>query len=459
MRTSTINKTAARQVAGASCVGLFVTLFGYEFLGGGAWQLLVAAFAVTVIVSGWLIATRSTRFLTAPMLLASAVGIVWGGVDALSEGLLAGAGVVAFILAAQVLGDSLVRGGYDQLVRAMWVNLRWRTSWLALLGGYLLSWVFMFTSMPVMYAALYRYDDETRRTKSPVAKDLGILLARAYASAAVATPMGATVLVALAVTSVSLGGFLPAAVPLSLMLAPLALIGMSKRLSTLDEPEARPQIVPIEDGSTRSYLLLWGMVAALATMIAIVSVLHLPPLAGVSTGVITVALLWGFLGLRFVRGAPGGFSDWKEELSRYGERLSDGAVLIVAGSIAGTSLARTPAMDWIARTLSSFDVTIVGVAVTVIVVVGLRLVGMPPPAIVLVAGPVLARAVPLEPAAMAVLLVAASTFGFLISPASLTSAMVSSLTGWSPVEVSLSRQAPFVLLGGLVSAAYVMLIS
>lgn len=459
MFTRTMETTIARQVAGASCVGLFVTLFGYEFLGGGLWQPFVALFAAGGIISGWTIASRSTRLLTAPMLVASAAGIAWGGVEALSEGLMAGAGVVAFILAAQVLGDSLVRGGYDRLVRAMWVNLRWRTSWLALLGGYLLSWVFMFTSMPVMYAALYRYDDETRRTKSPVAKDLGILLARAYASAAIATPMGATVLVALAVTSVSLGEFLPAAIPLSLMMAPLALIGMSKRLSALDEPTERPRTVPVGDGSTRSYLLLWAMVGTLSLMIAIVSLLHLPPLAGVSAGVIAIALIWGFLGLRFVSGAPGGFPGWREELGRYGERLSDGALLIVAGSIAGTSLARTPAMDWIARTLSSFDVTIVGVAVTVVVVVGLRVVGMPPPAIVLVAGPVLARAVALEPAAMAVLLVAASTFGFLISPSSLTSAMVSSLTGWSPVEVSLRRQAPFVLLAGLLSCAYVMLIS
>jgi hypothetical protein len=341
----------------------------------------------------------------------------------------------------------------------MWVDFRWRTSWLALLGGYLLSWVFMFTSMPVMYAALFRYDDETRRTKSAVAKDLGILLARAYASAAVATPMGATVLVALAVTSVSLGEFLPAAIPLSLMLAPLALIGMSNRLSTLDEPEGRPRSVAVEGGSKRSYLLLWTMVGALSLMIAIVSLLHIPPLAGVSAGVISIAIVWGLLGLRFVPIAPGGFPGWKQEVGRYGERLSDGALLIVAGSIAGTSLARTPAMDWIARNLSSFDVTIVGVAVTVVVVVGLRLVGMSPPAIVLVAGPVLARAVPLEAAAMAVLLVASSTFGFLISPSSLTSAMVSSLTGWSPVEVSLTRQAPFVLFGGLLSCAYVMVIS
>jgi hypothetical protein len=60
---------------------------------------------------------------------------------------------------------------------------------------------------------------------------------------------------------------------------------------------------------------------------------------------------------------------------------------------------------------------------------------------------------------MAVLLVVASTFSFLISPASLTSAMVSSLTGWSPVEVSLSRQLPFVALASVLSCGYVLLIS
>ena len=367
--------------------------------------------------------------------------------------------MIAFILAAQILGDALVRGGYDRLIRALWSEIRWRTAWLALLGGYVLSWVFMFTSMPVMYSALYHYDDAAREARSPVAKDLGILLARAYGAAAVATPMGATVLVALAVTSVSLGDFLIVATPLSLMMMPLALIGLGGRLRVLDEPGGRLVAERAPEGSRFAYSLLWAMVAALMTMIAIVSIFHLPPLSAVSLGAIIIAVVWGFLGVRFVPDAPGGFNGWGPELARYGRRLSDGGLLILAGSVVGTSLARTPLMDSLAAALSELNITIVGMVITIVVVVTLRIVGMPPPAIVLVAGPVLVRAVPLDADAMAVLLVVASIFGFLISPASLTSAIVSSLTGWSPVEVSLSRQAPFVFLAGALSCVYVLLMS
>jgi hypothetical protein len=172
-----------------------------------------------------------------------------------------------------------------------------------------------------------------------------------------------------------------------------------------------------------------------------------------------IAVVWGFLGVRFVPRAPGGFSGLRAELARYGRRLSNGGLLVLAGSVVGTTLARTPLMDSLAAALSRLDSTLVGVVITILVVVVLRVVGMPPPAIVLVAGPALAQAVPLEPQAMAVLLVAASILGFLVSPASLTSAMVSSLTGWSPVEVSLVRQLPFVTVAGVLSCGYVILIS
>jgi hypothetical protein len=198
---------------------------------------------------------------------------------------------------------------------------------------------------------------------------------------------------------------------------------------------------------------------ALTALIAAVSILHIPPLGGVSAGVILVAMVWGFLGTKIVPGAPGGYAGTRSELARYGHRLSSGALLMLAGSAAGTTLANTPVMDSIAGQLAQLDITILGVIITVVIVVVLRLVGMPPPAIVLVAGPALVRAVPLDPEAMAVLLVSACTLGILLSPSSLISAMVSALTGWSPVEVSLTRHLPYVTLAGILACAYVMLIS
>lgn len=446
-------------LAGLSQVGLPAVFFAYEFFAGGVWAWAVGLLASLGLIGPWANAARTSRLLAGPMIVASAVAVAWTGTEPVAEGVLAGASAIAFILAAQILGDALVRGGYDRLIRALWPEMRWRTAWLALLGGYVLSWVFMFTSMPVMYSALYWYDDAAREARSTVAKDLGILLARAYGAAAVATPMGATVLVALAVTSVSLGDFLIVAIPLSLMMMPLALIGLGGRLRALDEPGGRLVSERALKGSGFAYLLLGAMVAALMTMIGIVSIFHLPPLSAVSLGAIIIAMVWGFLGVRFVPGAPGGFNGWGPELARYGRRLSDGGLLLLAGSVVGTSLARTPLMESIASALSELNITIVGMVITIVVVVTLRIVGMPPPAIVLVAGPVLVRAVSIDADAMTVLLVAASTFGFLISPASLTSAIVSSLTGWSPVEVSLSRQVPFVFLAGALSCAYVLLIS
>jgi hypothetical protein len=427
-----------------------------EFLPGRFWSLGLALFAVLGVLSPWRIASRSTRLMAGAMICGSVAAVVGAGVDPLWEGVVAGAGVVAFVVAAQVLGDALVRGGYDRLIRGLWGQRRFTTAALALGGGYVLSWVFMFTSMPVMYSALHSHAEEARERRSVAGKDLGILLARAYGAAAIATPMGATVLVALAVTDVPLGRFLVAAIPLSLAMVPLALVGMRRRLRELDERSPRPR----EPQFGRvAYALLWTMSLALAAMILTVSALELPPLAGVAAGVIAIASVWGRLGRRLIPIAPGSELRRSDQLARYGRRLADGSLLILAGSVVGTSLARSPLMDEVARDLASAGSTGLGVVVTVVVVVALRVVGMPPPAIVLVAGPVLVRAVALEPVAMAVLLVAASIFGFLLAPASLTSAMVSSLTGWAPADVSLARQAPFVLLGGLVACAYVLLIS
>lgn len=53
------------------------------------------------------------------------------------------------------------------------------------------------------------------------------MLARSYSAAAVATPMGASVLVALTVTKVSLGEYLLAATPLSLLLVLFSVMGLS----------------------------------------------------------------------------------------------------------------------------------------------------------------------------------------------------------------------------------------
>ncbi|MGH2703008.1 MAG: hypothetical protein ACRDJ2_14700 [Actinomycetota bacterium] len=446
-------------LAGFSQVGLPSAFLLYELRPSTFASWAVGVFAVLAVIAPFSMAERTMRVLAVGMLAGSFVSVAWTGTDVVSEGVLNGAGVIAFILAAQILGDALVRGGYDQLFRALWADITWRASWLALLGGYLLSWVFMFTSMPVMYSALYRYDETTRNARSPLGKDLGILLARAYGAAAVATPMGATVLVALSVTSVSLGDFLVVATPLSLALVPLTLIGIGGRLRALDNPGVRLDSVRAPDGSRFSYGLLVAMMLALATMIAVVSLLHVPPLAGVSSGVILIAAVWGVLGVRFVPRAPGGFGGLQPELARYGRRLSNGGLLVLAGSVFGTTLARTPIMDSLSAGLSRLDITLAGVIITIIIVIALRVVGMPPPAIVLVAGPALVQAVPLEPQAMALLLVVAGIFGFLVSPASLTSAMVSSLTGWSPVEVSLARQLPFVALAGALSCGYVMLIS
>lgn len=460
MATATERGRPVEVIAGLSQVALPAAFIGYEFLPGAFWAWPVGIFAFLGIVGPAAVAVRSTLFLATPMLLGSFLSVAWTRTtEAFAEGVVAGAGVVAFILAGQILGDSLVRGGYARLIRALWADIAWRAVWVALLGGYLLSWVFMFTSVPVMYASLYSYDDVARQARSPVAKDLGVLLARAYGAAAVATPMGATVLVALAVTSVPLGTYLVVATPLSLTMVPLALIGVSSRLRALDQPGVRSIAEHAPVGSRPAYWLLWAMLAALTVVIILVAMFQLSPLAGVSLGVTLIAVAWGFLGAHLVPEAPGGFSGWRSELARYGRRLSDGGLLVLVGSVIGTSVARTPLMDSLSQGLASSGIIVVGIIVTILVVISLRIVGMPPPAIVLVAGPVLVRAVPMEPHAMAVLLVAASIFGFLVSPTSLTSAMVSSLTGWSPVEVSLGRQAPFVLCAGLAVVLYVLLIS
>src|SRR5919199_1953406 len=176
-------------------------------------DVMILGGVVVVLVTIWPFSTRGSRILAALMAAGSAACTPWAGTSWTYEASAAAGQIVAFLVAAQLLGVSLRAGTYDAALSSAWARLRMRPSLSALCGGYLTSWVIMFTSMPLMYAAVVARQPHARPPRTAVGKDLGILLARAYSAAAIATPMGATVLVALAVTGVPLGRFLLAALP------------------------------------------------------------------------------------------------------------------------------------------------------------------------------------------------------------------------------------------------------
>jgi hypothetical protein len=110
----------------ASQIVLPASFYAYNVKPGVITSTLVGTSALAAIAAPLAVAGRTVQVLAGVMLAGSMVAVAWTGHDAIREGILAGAGVVAFILAAQVLGDALVRGGYDRLIRALWSDVTWR---------------------------------------------------------------------------------------------------------------------------------------------------------------------------------------------------------------------------------------------------------------------------------------------------------------------------------------------
>lgn len=137
-------------------------------------------------------------------------------------------------------------------------------------------------------------------------------------------------------------------------------------------------------------------------MITLVIAFDLPVLPGFAAGILINAVLWGTLGWKPRReSAP----SLRIQALKNVRQVADGSILLLAGSFLGTALAKMTVMTTLSNQIEEVGIALVGVILTVLAVVVLRLVGLPPPAIVLVAGPVLSASVNLSPPSMAVLLV------------------------------------------------------
>lgn len=279
------------------------------------------------------------------------------------------------------------------------------------------------------------------------------MLARSYSAAAVATPMGASVLVALTVTDASLGQYLVAATPLSLLLVFFSVMGLSS-ISQINRPKGDDTVLTPVLRATR--LLLLGLCAGLLLVIGLVIVLDLPVLPGFAAGILVNSVVWGALGWHL---RAGSVPSLRIQVLKNVRQVADGSILLLAGSFLGTALAKTTAMTELANRIEELGSTLAGVVLTLLAVVALRLVGLPPPAIVLVAGPVLSGSVNLSPPSMAVLLVTSAMLATLVAPNSLTTAMVSSFAGWSPIEVSMGRQITFVGVGSIAAVIYILILA
>lgn len=441
--------------AGAIAHGLYET----QWL-----RYVVALTLATTIAAIWATTTRKIRWLGAAFLIMT-VPVMWlGGKEARSlEGVISAAEVLALLLALQRLAKAVSAGGFTNVIRSVLERAPLGPLPLALLGGYVLSWILLLTSIPVVFAAVADQDSPplTEATSDTVAGDLGILLARAFGAAAVATPVMPTVLIAIAVTGVSPMAFLAAAVPLSLLLLPLSLVGLAptwrsstQRMRVQDPPEPASLGSPV-----RGYLLLTGLFVSVGGAVIGLARLPVSILAALAAALLVVSVVWEKIGRHFLRGDEAFFAlpffEWVDEQV---EKMADSVLLIGTGGVFGYAITAIPAVEDVAGRLGGLEPPIALLVLSIIVVIGLRLLGVSPAVTLLIIGPMLVRTLPISEIALAVLLSGSSIMAFLLSPLSATSAVVSSLTGMSPLDAGITRQAPYVLLGTMLTIIYVLLL-
>lgn len=451
----------------AAAILLSTGAFGIVY---GLWPtpLLLWPTALSMLVTGitlWPHTRRQTRSLAGAFILVALAGTYWSSFNVAIEGATRIAELIAMLLAAQILNDAIAYGGYDRSVRVLLTNLRWPPTWTAVIGGYLLTWGFSLTAMPLIYSSLYG-STKTAGGKSyhagPGQVTTAILLARAFAAAAIAAPIQPTVLLAVAISDASLISFLAWVVPMTWLILLAAFVDRHRR-EQQDAIDLTAATAGTGTGSTRlsrrQLVLLTGLFASLVIATVTVSVLPVRVIAGMSAVVSLAAFTWGPLGRKLLlNGMPPEPGLLRKTASNYTKRMADGVLLIGAGGIAGFILTHTPLMDFAAALLRQITLPAAAAVLTIAVVIGLRLLGVAPAVIIITVGPVLKETLPLSNVALAALLSAGSGMAFVLSPFSITSAMASSLTGRSPVEVSLSRQAVFAALGSLAAAAYVAIL-
>lgn len=191
---------------------------------------LVAAAVLTL----WRHTAGSTKRLALLFTVLAALAALWAPEGTLSAAGTRSAEVVSLLFATQVLADSVTYGGYDRIVRNLLGRLRWPPRWTALFGGYIFTWGFLMTSIPVLYGAIAGLNqvppsggaaggDRPTQPKEPprgglTGVDLSILLSRAFASATMVTPLQSTVLLAIATSGAEMTSYVLSSLPLSIIL-------------------------------------------------------------------------------------------------------------------------------------------------------------------------------------------------------------------------------------------------
>lgn len=432
------------------------------------WQWATAVAIVCAGVAVWPLARGQTKKLAIAFLLISSVAIIWAPINAVAAGAAQVTEIIAVLLAAQILNDAIIYGGYDRPVKSLLARLQWPPATVALIGGYLLSWGFSLTSMPVVYSSLHGSPPANGQRgasphHSPVNIHTAVLLARAFAAAAITAPIQPTVLLAIAITGTPLLSLVGLSLPLTWLVLLVAVLD-KRRYATEDAPSqsvaaARDMGPATNTSRPLEYLLLAGLFAFLGLATFAISMLQVRVVAAMAAGIILAALLWGPLGRRLLLNnapVPAGF--FQETLTGYVTRMADGVLLIGAGGIAGFTLTHTPLMGIVGAVLQSVHFPALAALLTLVVVVGLRLVGVAPAVVLVTFGPLLMDTLPLSNVALATLLTAGSGLAFVVSPFSVTSAMAAALTGLSPLEMSLPRQMFFTVISGIVVLGYVTIV-
>lgn len=395
-------------------------------------KIFLASVVVIGLLTSWPDTSRVARACTLVSVGAGVVGVMLVGasVENIASGFTQMASIFAFFVLVRLLELPIVAGGFNRSV-ARFLSERAGVHNRAAAGGMLtygLGTGLSVGCVPIAYRSLEAMWHGADADEVPV---MGRLVTEGFTAANAWTPISPIVALALESTVATLPQVLVWLLPFSLLMLVFSVVRARRAGEILLEPGAGSR----RRGAGEFLLVISFLVVSL---VAIDAVWHIGPMGAAMVSIMVVVLIWqasleGAAAIPRLRGAVKAQEPtWPEHFTLFcSGGLLVGAALTVAGSVGASTAVAGDQLLWL------LVVAPVGMVVAAVLglypFVSLAAVGA------LLGGQFLGT----DAVALTLALVVGASVGFLVSPFSGLTLLVSAMSGHSSFEVGLRWNRPF----------------